>query len=183
MTAKATTSQHLERRTSSRQTAPCSSTSGPSGADRAAWSRPILDQIQAENPDKITVLKLNVDEHPDLAMKYQITSIPAMKVFNKGEVADHDHRRQAEVRARAGPRAATSRRSSSPSQEAAVILGIPQITAVFRCMPIRHPSILESRFGAGCRYRPCSFDVPGDGPNEPRPGRGPHDERNATCAG
>ena len=47
---------------------------------------PILDQIQAENPDKIDILKLNVDENPDLAMKYQITSIPAMKVFKKGEV-------------------------------------------------------------------------------------------------
>ena len=47
---------------------------------------PVLDQIQAENPDKITILKLNVDENPDLAMKYQITSIPAMKVFEKGEV-------------------------------------------------------------------------------------------------
>ena len=44
---------------------------------------PILDQIQAENPDKITILKLNVDENPDLAMKYQITSIPAMKVFKR----------------------------------------------------------------------------------------------------
>ncbi|MEJ1154236.1 thioredoxin [Microbacterium marmarense] len=47
---------------------------------------PVLDEIQSEHPDKITVLKLNVDENPDLAMKYQITSIPAMKVFNKGEV-------------------------------------------------------------------------------------------------
>ena len=47
---------------------------------------PILDQIQAEHPDKITILKLNVDENPDLAMKYQITSIPAMKVFQGGEV-------------------------------------------------------------------------------------------------
>ncbi len=47
---------------------------------------PILDQIQAEHPDKITILKLNVDENPDLAMKYQITSIPAMKVFDKGQV-------------------------------------------------------------------------------------------------
>lgn len=47
---------------------------------------PVLDQIQAENPDKITILKLNVDENPDLAMKYQITSIPAMKVFSGGEV-------------------------------------------------------------------------------------------------
>lgn len=47
---------------------------------------PVLDEIQADNPDKITVLKLNVDENPDLAMKYQITSIPAMKVFQGGEV-------------------------------------------------------------------------------------------------
>ena len=35
---------------------------------------PVLDQIQADNPDKITILKLNVDENPQLAMKYQITS-------------------------------------------------------------------------------------------------------------
>ncbi|MEV7692976.1 thioredoxin [Microbacterium sp. NPDC089189] len=58
----------------------------------AAWCgpcrmvAPVLDEIQAENPEKITVLKLNVDENPDLAMKYQITSIPAMKVFQGGEV-------------------------------------------------------------------------------------------------
>jgi thioredoxin 1 len=58
----------------------------------AAWCgpcrmvEPILDQIATENPGKIKILKLNVDENPDLAMKYQITSIPAMKVFEKGEV-------------------------------------------------------------------------------------------------
>lgn len=47
---------------------------------------PVLDEIQSANPDKITILKLNVDENPELAMKYQITSIPAMKVFQDGEV-------------------------------------------------------------------------------------------------
>lgn len=47
---------------------------------------PVLDEIQNENSGKITILKLNVDENPDLAMKYQITSIPAMKVFQGGEV-------------------------------------------------------------------------------------------------
>ncbi|MFB7249522.1 MULTISPECIES: thioredoxin [unclassified Microbacterium] len=46
---------------------------------------PVLDQIQSEHPEKITILKLNVDENPELAMKYQITSIPAMKVFSAGE--------------------------------------------------------------------------------------------------
>ncbi|MCM3778658.1 MULTISPECIES: thioredoxin [Microbacterium] len=47
---------------------------------------PVLDEIQSDNPDKITILKLNVDENPQLAMQYQITSIPAMKVFQGGEV-------------------------------------------------------------------------------------------------
>lgn len=47
---------------------------------------PVLDEIQSDNPDKITIVKLNVDENPELAMKYQITSIPAMKVFQGGEV-------------------------------------------------------------------------------------------------
>ena len=47
---------------------------------------PILDQIAAEHSDKITVVKLNVDDNPQTAMKYQITSIPAMKVYRGGEV-------------------------------------------------------------------------------------------------
>ncbi|MEH6780670.1 MAG: thioredoxin [Rhodoglobus sp.] len=47
---------------------------------------PILDQIASENSDKIKIVKLNVDDNPQMAMKYQITSIPAMKVFKGGEV-------------------------------------------------------------------------------------------------
>ena len=47
---------------------------------------PILDQIAAEHSEKIEIVKLNVDENPQTAAKYQITSIPAMKVYQKGEV-------------------------------------------------------------------------------------------------
>jgi len=47
---------------------------------------PILDQIASEHADKLDIVKLNVDDFPALAAKYQITSIPAMKVFQKGEV-------------------------------------------------------------------------------------------------
>jgi thioredoxin 1 len=47
---------------------------------------PILDQIATEHSDKLDIVKLNVDENPGLAMKYQITAIPAMKVFKGGEV-------------------------------------------------------------------------------------------------
>ena len=47
---------------------------------------PILDQIASEHADKIKIVKLNVDDNPQMAAKYQITSIPAMKVFRSGEV-------------------------------------------------------------------------------------------------
>ena len=47
---------------------------------------PILDQIGAEHAGKITVVKLNVDDNPQTAAKYQITSIPAMKVYRGGKV-------------------------------------------------------------------------------------------------
>ena len=57
----------------------------------AAWCgpcravAPILDQIASEQEGKILIAKLNVDENPNLAAKYRITSIPAMKVFRGGE--------------------------------------------------------------------------------------------------
>jgi thioredoxin 1 len=47
---------------------------------------PIVDQIGEENADKLTVVKVNVDEEPELAMKYGITGIPAFKLFQNGEV-------------------------------------------------------------------------------------------------
>jgi thioredoxin 1 len=47
---------------------------------------PILDEIAGEHADKITIVKVNVDEEPALAQQYGITSIPAMQVFEGGEV-------------------------------------------------------------------------------------------------
>jgi thioredoxin 1 len=47
---------------------------------------PILDEISAEHGDKLTIVKVNVDEEPALAQKYGITSIPALHVFQGGEV-------------------------------------------------------------------------------------------------
>jgi thioredoxin 1 len=47
---------------------------------------PILEEIAAEHADKIEVVKLNVDENPAIAQKYQILAIPTLNVFQNGEV-------------------------------------------------------------------------------------------------
>ncbi len=47
---------------------------------------PILEEISAEHGDSIAVTKLNVDDNPDLAMKYNVMSIPTLLVFKGGEV-------------------------------------------------------------------------------------------------
>jgi len=46
---------------------------------------PILTEIAAEN-DGIVIAKLNVDENPQTAASYGITSIPTMNVFKGGQV-------------------------------------------------------------------------------------------------
>ncbi len=48
---------------------------------------PILEEIAEEHGDSIQVAKLNVDDNPDLALKYQVMSIPTLLVFNQGEVS------------------------------------------------------------------------------------------------
>jgi thioredoxin 1 len=48
---------------------------------------PILADIATEQAGKVTIAKLNVDENPDLAMKYNVMSIPTLLVFHNGEVA------------------------------------------------------------------------------------------------
>jgi thioredoxin 1 len=48
---------------------------------------PVLEEIAAEHADKLRIVKLNIDENPEVARKYGIMSIPTMSVFVGGEVA------------------------------------------------------------------------------------------------
>jgi len=47
---------------------------------------PILDEISAEYGDKIEIVKVNVDNEPQLAQQYGIVSIPALQVFQGGQL-------------------------------------------------------------------------------------------------
>ncbi len=47
---------------------------------------PVLDEIARDNEGKVTIAKLNIDENPEIARKYQVMSIPMMSVFEKGEI-------------------------------------------------------------------------------------------------
>ena len=46
---------------------------------------PVLEQIAAENVDRLTVAKLDVDANPLTAQQYQVVSIPTLILFRGGE--------------------------------------------------------------------------------------------------
>jgi thioredoxin 1 len=48
---------------------------------------PIVDELGNEYAEKLDVVKVNVDEEPELAQQYGITGIPALLVFKGGEIA------------------------------------------------------------------------------------------------
>ena len=47
---------------------------------------PVLDQLAQEQDGNVEVFMVNVDENPELAQQYGVTSIPAFRVFNNGDV-------------------------------------------------------------------------------------------------
>ncbi|WP_030919652.1 thioredoxin [Streptosporangium amethystogenes] len=47
---------------------------------------PILEEIAGEQAEKLTILKLNVDENPATATKYGVLQIPTLNVYKNGEV-------------------------------------------------------------------------------------------------
>lgn len=46
---------------------------------------PILDELAVEYKDKVKVMKLNTDENPEIAGKYQVMSIPTILIFKNGQ--------------------------------------------------------------------------------------------------
>ncbi|ABV74339.1 Thioredoxin [Rickettsia akari str. Hartford] len=49
---------------------------------------PIIDEISKELKGKVKVLKMNIDENPNISSEYGIRSIPTIMLFKNGEQKD-----------------------------------------------------------------------------------------------
>lgn len=49
---------------------------------------PILDELEEEMADQITVVKVNVDDADEIAAQYRIMSIPTLLFFKNAQVVD-----------------------------------------------------------------------------------------------
>ena len=47
---------------------------------------PVVTQIAEEMKEKLKVGKMNVDDHAKTPQKYQVSSIPSLKIFKDGKV-------------------------------------------------------------------------------------------------
>ena len=49
---------------------------------------PVLEELATEYTGRITIAKVNVDEYPGLAARFQVRSIPMLLFFKAGQVVD-----------------------------------------------------------------------------------------------
>ncbi|KOA19855.1 thioredoxin-1 [Clostridium homopropionicum DSM 5847] len=50
---------------------------------------PVIEELSEEVGTKARFFKINVDENPEIAQKYRISSIPNVMVFKDGEVVEN----------------------------------------------------------------------------------------------
>lgn len=46
---------------------------------------PVVEQIARENGEHLKTVKVNIDDNPEIAMRYGILSIPTLVVFKDGQ--------------------------------------------------------------------------------------------------
>lgn len=58
----------------------------------ASWCGPcrvmstVVDKLRKELGDKVTIVKVDVDEEEELSLKYNVQSVPTLIIFKKGEL-------------------------------------------------------------------------------------------------
>ena len=61
----------------------------------ATWCKPclmvapILDELAEEYSDKVNFVKVDVDQNPKTAVRYNVMSIPTLLIFKNGEPVSH----------------------------------------------------------------------------------------------
>jgi thioredoxin 1 len=48
---------------------------------------PALEELSNELGEKVTVVKINIDENPGTPQKYGVRGVPTLMIFNQGQVA------------------------------------------------------------------------------------------------
>lgn len=48
---------------------------------------PVLEEIEAEYSGRLTIAKLNGDDHPDIAQRYGVMGFPTLNLYRDGQVA------------------------------------------------------------------------------------------------
>ncbi len=49
---------------------------------------PVVEEIAKENAGNVKVTKINIDDSPNTAAAYGISSIPTIMIFKNGEISD-----------------------------------------------------------------------------------------------
>ena len=49
---------------------------------------PMIEELASENAGSVKVVKVNIDDNPQSAFQYGVTSIPTLLVFKGGEVRE-----------------------------------------------------------------------------------------------
>ena len=47
---------------------------------------PVLEEIAKDQKGRLTIAKLNIDENPDIARRFDVMSIPTLLLFKDGEL-------------------------------------------------------------------------------------------------
>ncbi len=49
---------------------------------------PVLEELAVELNDKVTIAKVNIDDHGDIATQFNIRAIPTLLIFKNGQVVE-----------------------------------------------------------------------------------------------
>jgi thioredoxin 1 len=49
---------------------------------------PMVEELAMDNSDTVKIGKINIDENPEAAQKYDVSAIPTLILFHNGEIVE-----------------------------------------------------------------------------------------------